>query len=118
MSTTARFEREENAPRPAALTQEVPLVSAELRAALLDDQAQVRREVIIWQRWVRYLALGTMVLLTLVFSRSGQTAFLPLGVLAAAYASVVLATTWLLRTERAVRLHGGFPSLLVASDIG
>jgi diguanylate cyclase (GGDEF)-like protein len=120
MSSSVRIERVESALRPAGsgITQELPLVSGELRAALREDQAKVRGEVILWQRWVRYIALGAMVLLTVVFSTTVQTALLPLGIIAAAYVFVVLGTASMLRRGKAVFLHEWFPSFLVIADIG
>ena len=34
------------------------MVSVELGEALLHEQSKLRCEVLLWQRWVRYLALG------------------------------------------------------------
>ncbi len=119
MSSSVRVEREESAPRPtgAAVTQELPLVSGELRAELRDDQAKFRGEVILWQRWVRYLALGTLVLLTIVFGTTGLTALVPLAIISATYVAVLLATSWMLHRNRAAALHPWFPSALVVADV-
>jgi diguanylate cyclase (GGDEF)-like protein len=120
MSSPARIEREETmtlTPSAARVTQELPLISVELGEALLIEQANLRCEVLLWQRWVRYLALGTMVLLTLVFSSTVQDALLPLALVAAGYTGVVMSTAWILQHNRSRLAQIWFPSLLVTADI-
>src|SRR3569833_1311393 len=77
-------------PQTMRVTQELPMLSMELGEALLEEQATLRCEVLLWQRWVRYLALGAMVLLSIVFSTTVQDALWPLGLIAAGYVGVVL----------------------------
>src|SRR5829696_2275178 len=98
------------------VTHELPMVSVELGEALLAEQAKLRREVLLWQRWVRYLALGAMVLLSLVYSSTPLDAFTPLALVAGAYVGVVMSTSWALRRSSASALSW-FPSLLIATDI-
>lgn len=104
-------------PPAARVTQELPLISAELSEALLVERATIRCEVLLWQRWVRYLALGAMVLLTLLFSSTVQDALLPLAVIAAGYVGVVMSTAWILEHNRSRTAQTWFPSLLIAADI-
>jgi diguanylate cyclase (GGDEF)-like protein len=100
------------------VTRELPLVSPELSRALIDERNGLRREVLLWQRWVRYLALGTLVLLSLVFGADViAAAFVPLTVLAVAYVGVVMSTSWILLREPGHRAQAWFPSLLLAVDI-
>src|SRR3954471_8213793 len=104
MSSPARTQREETPPLPLTtgtmrVTQELPMISVELGEALLGEQSKLRCEVLLWQRWVRYLALGAMVLLSLVFGTGMQAAILPLVVLAVAYIGVVLSTSWILQNN-------------------
>lgn len=93
------------------------MVSVELGEALLIEQANLRREVLLWQRWVRYLALGAMVLLSLAFSATMQQAFTPLALLAGAYVGVVVATSWALGGPVSLSVQNWFPSLLLTADI-
>src|SRR4051812_39022456 len=83
-------------PQTMRVTQELPMVSVELGEALLAEQANLRREVLLWQRWVRYLALGAMVLLSLLYSSTMQQALTPLALLASGYIGVVFSTAWAL----------------------
>jgi len=93
------------------------MVSVELGEALLHEQAKLRCEVLLWQRWVRYLALGAMVLLSLVLGANVPSALLPLAILSAAYIGVVMATSWILRHDPARIAQAWFPSLLLTADI-
>jgi diguanylate cyclase (GGDEF)-like protein len=121
MSSSVRIEREETAvtltTSAARVTQELPLISVELGEALLIEQGNLRCEVLLWQRWVRYLALGTMVLLTLVFSSTVQDALLPLTLIAGGYIGVVMCTAWFLQHRQSRAAQIWFPSLLLTADI-
>src|SRR5258707_701993 len=102
MSSSVRVEREETPPLPLTtgtmrVTQELPMVSVELGEALLDEQATLRCEVLLWQRWVRYLALGAMVLLSLLFGSTAEDAMLPLAIVAVSYVAIVMGTAWILQ---------------------
>src|SRR3954469_14868641 len=113
MPSSARAERE--VPPIASLTpptlraQELPTLSPELGDALLGEQAKLRCEVLLWQRWVRYLALGAMVLLSLVLGSNVQSALVPLALLSAAYVGVVISTSWVLRHEPGPFAQAWFP---------
>jgi diguanylate cyclase (GGDEF)-like protein len=93
------------------------MVSVELGEALLVEQANLRREVLLWQRWVRYLALGAMVLLSLFFSSTMQDALTPLALLAGGYIGVVLSTAWALERAPSRAARSWIPSLLLTADI-
>lgn len=92
------------------------MVSMELGEALLGEQAKLRCEVLLWQRWIRYLALGAMVLFSLVFGAGVQDALGPLAALSVAYVAVVLVTSWILGHRPGHFAQTWFPSLLIAAD--
>jgi diguanylate cyclase (GGDEF)-like protein len=121
MASTTNTEREDPAmalsPGMMRVTHELPMVSTELGSALLIEQANLRREVLLWQRWVRYLALGAMVLLSLVFSSTTPDALTPLALISGAYIGVVFATSVALGRSVSATMHPWFPSLLLAADI-
>ncbi|MEO6877538.1 MAG: hypothetical protein ABI205_03590, partial [Gemmatimonadaceae bacterium] len=104
-------------PSAAKVTQELPLISPELSEALLVERGNLRCDVLLWQRWVRYLALGAMVLLTLLFSFTVQNAFWPLVAISAGYIGVVMSTAWILQHNRSPAAQTWFPSLLLTADI-
>jgi diguanylate cyclase (GGDEF)-like protein len=93
------------------------MVPVELGKALLAEQAGLRREVLLWQRWVRYLALGAMVLLSILLGSNVQAALVPLVVLSGAYVVVVMTTSWTLRRDTGPGVQAWYPSLLIAADI-
>jgi len=99
------------------VTQELPLISMELGMALARDQHKLRAEVLLWQRWVRYLALGTLVLLTLTFGSTQSSAVIPMGALALGYVGVVMITAWLLQRPSTQGIQLWFPALLVTADV-
>jgi diguanylate cyclase (GGDEF)-like protein len=121
MSSHAGIQREEPTtsltPSAPKVTQELALVSAELGDAFRVEEGTLLREVLLWQRWVRYLALGTMVLLTLVFSATDEHALLLLALIAAAYVGVVMSTAWVLQHRPSDAAQTWFPSLLLTADI-
>ena len=104
-------------PPTMRVTQELPMVSVELGEALLAEQASLRREVLMWQRWVRYLALGAMVLLSLLYSSTMQAALTPLALLASGYIGVVFSTAWILDRSSSRAAQSWIPSLLLTADI-
>lgn len=120
MSTSLDAERDPsfNPPGDAARgTAEYPAVPPELRDALHREQTSLNREVVIWQRWVRYLALGAMLLLSVAFGSSVQAALVPIAVIAVCYTAVVMSTAWILRRSPSQTAGRWFPSLLLAADI-
>lgn len=101
----------ETTPEPARET------SPEIREALARDQAELQKEVILWQRWVRLLAIvaaGGAILLT---SRVSMKAFLILVGIAGGYAAVVLFTGWFVQRNEARRASPWLPALLVTADL-
>jgi diguanylate cyclase (GGDEF)-like protein len=121
MSSTARAERDDiptdAAPPAMSVSAEFRVGLEDLGDALLVEQETLRQEVMLWQRWVRYLALGAMVLLSLAFGTIEQAALIPLTVIAGCYTAVVMITAFILR--RTPRHPSGrwFPSLLLSADI-
>lgn len=124
MSTPVSVERESPSASKIGSTpihpaQEFPLSpdAGDLALALKSDRITLRLEVLLWQRWVRYLALGAMVLTTLVFSSTEHAAVLPLAAIAVGYLLVVISTTWVLHRGPSLPAQAAFPSVLLAADI-
>jgi hypothetical protein len=120
MTSPARLERADDtvlAPSTSyQTTTELPVVLVD-PAALRLEQATLRRDVLLWQRWVRYLAIGTMVLLSLVFGSAPQAAYLPITLIAVGYYATVLGTAMIVRRVPATSVSSLFPALLLATDI-
>ncbi|MEP6492646.1 MAG: GGDEF domain-containing protein [bacterium] len=121
MSSSVRVERQETTtiltPILANVTTELPIVTVEFGDALRAEQASLHREVVIWQRWVRYLALAAIVLLSLAFGTIVAGAIVPLAVIAICYAAVVMTTAAILHRSPSHPAGRWFPSLLLAADI-
>jgi len=120
MTSPARLERADDtvlAPSTSyQTTADLPVVVVD-PVALRLEQANLRRDVLLWQRWVRYLAIGTMVLLSLVFGSASQAAYLPITLIAAGYYAIVLSTAMIVRRVPATSVSSVFPALLLATDI-
>lgn len=91
--------------------------SQELREALLRDQAELEREVVLWQRWVRYIAAafaGAAILLT---SGTDDLPGVPLILVASCYVLCVAAAAWIVQRTPADRPRAWLPALLVTADL-
>jgi len=91
--------------------------SLEIRDALLRDQAELQREVILWQRWVRYVAIGLAGAVVILSARTEQLALLPLFAVGAFYVACVFATAWAVQHAPAVTPRPWLPALLVTADL-
>lgn len=90
---------------------------AEIREALAKDQADLQKEVILWQRWVRLAAIvaaGAAIALT---SRLSLGTVLILLSVAAGYSAIVLITGWIVQRNEAHVTSPLLPALLVTADI-
>jgi diguanylate cyclase (GGDEF)-like protein len=116
--SSIRAEREEPNLVPAVrFTQELPMLSAELGQALRDDQASIRGDVLLWQRWVRYLAVGALVLVASLLGLVTARAILPLAGVVVAYAAVVALSSVVVRRTPDRRAAAWFPGLLLVADV-
>jgi diguanylate cyclase (GGDEF)-like protein len=101
----------ENAPEPAREP------SPEIREALLRDQAELQREVILWQRWVRAVAVfvgGTAIVLASVPKELPVWQLLAIAV---GYLATVFVTGWAVQRSPAVAPSPWLPALLVTADL-
>ncbi len=98
-------------------TLELPSSTPELMDALRHDRQALARDAILWQRWVRYLALLALVLLAVSFGAFPLAAMLqPVAITALIYVLVVAATAE--KVQRSQSIHEfRIPALLVTADI-
>lgn len=89
----------------------------EIREALLRDQAELQREVILWQRWVRYLALVLAAVAVIFTGNPSDRAVLPLLAVAVGYFGCVLATGWAVERASDIASRPWLPVLLVTADL-
>ena len=60
-----------------------------MREALSRDQSELQREVVLWQRWIRYLALFVVLTATALFTDKGKFPVAPLALVALVYVAIV-----------------------------
>jgi diguanylate cyclase (GGDEF)-like protein len=89
----------------------------EIREALLRDQAELQREVILWQRWVRYLALVLAAGAVILTGSLTDRAILPLVAVAIGYITCVLVTGWAVERASTIASRPWLPALLVTADL-
>src|SRR6185436_10573827 len=91
--------------------------TTEVREALVRDQNDLQREVVLWQRWVRYLALLVVLGAAALFSGDGKFPVVPLAAVAILYTVIVFVSG--VSVRRAPKLVGRpwLPGLLVTSDL-
>lgn len=104
---------------PMAETTPEPVreTSPEIREALARDQAELQKEVILWQRWVRLFAIVAASAAILLTNRVSLQVFLILLGIAGGYAAVVLLTGWFVQRRQAMRASPVLPALLVTADL-
>lgn len=118
MISPARLERDSTtlAPPRSSTATGSPVIP-DVQSLLRVEQANLRRDVLLWQRWVRYLAVGTLALLCLAYGSPGRAALIPIVIVAGAYYGIVLATSAIVRRAPATTVGQVFPALLLATDI-
>lgn len=98
-------------------TLELPSTTPELVEALRHDRELLVREALLWQRWVRYIALLAVVTLALAFGDGARTVLLlPIVLTSLAYVLCVAITAEIIRRAAVVHEHR-LPALLVTADI-
>ena len=94
-------------------TLELPSATPELVDALRHDREVLVRDALLWQQWVRYLALGAVAVLALVFGSDAPALMMPGIVLTSiGYLACVAISAQLIRRAEVVHEHR-LPALLV-----
>lgn len=98
-------------------TLELPASPAEVLDVLRHDRQVLVRDTLLWQRWIRYVALASLIALSLLVGTGSRTSMIwPLGVTALLYVLTVAITAS--RIRHAELLHEvRLPALLVTADI-
>ena len=107
---------ETRGPRRSSASVELLKVTMELEGALRAEKTDLTRDVLLWQQWIRYLALGTVIVTSLVFGKPSSTALILLAVLAAAYVGIVMGTTWWLRRSSEAAPSPWVPLVMLVAD--
>ena len=98
-------------------TLELPSATPELVDALRHDREALVKDALLWQQWVRYLALGAVAVLALAFGAGTRVAMMQ-GILitSVGYCAIVAITAALIRRAAVIHEHR-LPALLVTADI-
>ncbi len=98
---------------------EWPVNDPPSRVALNGEPAGAQRDVLLWQRWVRYVAVGLMACATVVLHAKAPTAgtWQPLAALAFGYGSVTAIMVWFLQYASAETMPPRLPALVMALDL-
>lgn len=92
--------------------------SPEIREALLRDQGELQREVILWQRWIRYLAmLGLIAAAFTLNAESRRAALLPLISVGVAYFASVYLSALAVQRGHAAGARTWLPAVLASADL-
>ena len=105
------------APAAAPVTQELPLVTPRLLRAFEVEQAELQRDVLLWQHWTRYLGISALALAAIVFAANIEAVVLPLVVIAGLYLAVVASSAWALRRVGSDALRASLPWVLAVADV-
>jgi diguanylate cyclase (GGDEF)-like protein len=90
----------------------------ELGEALRHAQADAQREAILWQRWLRYLAVLIALLVALLFGAAPRdVALMPTLLVSGAYIGTVILTSWWVQRSARGAFHAVLPVVLVTADI-
>jgi diguanylate cyclase (GGDEF)-like protein len=121
--TTPASARQQSPPSVFTPLTEVPPEAAhepspEARDALRRDQSELQREVILWQRWVRYLAVLVLCAAAVMLSgRREELARLPLLIVAVGYVACVFLSGYAVRHAPALTTGQWLPAALVTADL-
>lgn len=95
-------------------TRETP---PEIREAMLRDEAELQRDVILWQRWVRYLALALASAAVILTGGTSDIAVVPLLTIAIGYIAIVFGVGWAVERSSAATSRPWLPALLLTADL-
>jgi diguanylate cyclase (GGDEF)-like protein len=100
----------------AGPTLEYPASTPELVEALRHDREVLVREALLWQRWIRYVGFGALVVLAFLVGRDRVRMLLPVAGVAIAYGAFVTAAAAMVR--RAATVHEiRLPAALATADV-
>ena len=121
LSRFRQFAAAEEAPPPNRdLTREMSATWSAIRLEIEQDSADLHREVLLWQRWVRYAvaALLTFGAIIMLEARSVTPAgWRPVGVVVGVYLIVVILSSWYLKRSTGQRLGPWLTAGIVLADV-
>lgn len=110
----------QRAPSRLSTTGQEPLREppSEIREALAKDQAELQREVVLSQRWLRVVGVLALAAASLTFTPEGRpVSVLPLAAVCVVYAACVFGAAAAARRVQALTSNVLFPALLLTADV-
>jgi diguanylate cyclase (GGDEF)-like protein len=113
-------------PEPASLpvrtdvTREMSATWSAIRSEIQQDSADLHREVLLWQRWVRYAVAALMTfgaIITLQSRGVSRDGWIPVGVATGSYLVVVILSAWYLKRSAGQRLVPWLTAVVVIGDV-
>ena len=102
----------------AEISRELSQTYTALRDALLRDVADMRRQVLLWQRWFRYAAVFGLAVLAIVFGTEANAGvWLPAVITVAAYVVFNMVLGWRLGRGGVREVGGAIPALVLMADV-
>src|SRR5688572_6153271 len=121
LSRFRQFAAAEEVPPPARdLTREMSATWSAIRTEIEQDSADLHREVLLWQRWVRYAVAAMMTFGAIVMLQARDVppaGWLPVGVAAGGYLVVVILSSWYLKRSAGQRLGPWLTVLITLADV-
>lgn len=102
------------------VTREMSATWSAIRSEIQQDSADLHREVLLWQRWVRYAvaALMTFGAIILLEARGVRNeGWIPVGVATGSYLVVVILSAWYLKRSAGQRLVPWLTAVVVVGDV-
>ena len=104
--------------RPVEISRELTSSFSELNDALLFEGAELQRDVILWQRWIRYATVAILSMAVLLLGASHhERLWIPLGASVGGYVLLNIAAAWYVARTRANRMRRWLPDAILVSDV-
>ena len=108
-----------------ATTERAPEISRELTSsfdqlndALFFDRAELQRDVILWQRWIRYATVAILSMAVLLLGASQhERLWIPLGASVGGYVILNIIAAWYVARIAADRMREWLPDVILVSDV-
>jgi diguanylate cyclase (GGDEF)-like protein len=108
------------APQRPDVTREMSATWSAIRSEIQQDSADLHREVLLWQRWVRYAVTALMTFGAIIMLQSRAVppeGWVPVGIAAGLYLVVVILSAWYLKRSTGQKLIPGLTALVVVGDV-
>ena len=104
--------------RPPEISRELTSSFDQLNDALFFDRAELQRDVILWQRWIRYATVAILSVAVLLLGASDyERLWIPLTASVGGYVLLNIAAAWYVARTSADRMREWLPDAILVSDV-